>query len=378
MSPPDADAVEARIRAFRKPRRRTGGVWGTGLHLLSLAAFLATWGLLAVSAWLTPLPFPALVILTFLPHAAAALIALTFTAWLLTPDHPAAPWLLAAAVAWPLGHWGPVWAGQPAADQGDPVHVVSWNVRRLWGGEADGGDPFQCVVDAMRAWPQDVVFFQEVTQKDADRLAAALALTCAHAPYLGGDAGAEGVATCVGEGWALQEPTARPYRDGGSWHYLDATAARGSQRVHLLSVHLRPPHRVLHDPYNDFTDLSRKLADGGAIQGAQAAAIAARVGELSTPVILAGDFNSARDVPWHRPLRAQLQDAYEVGARGMAGTVRLFSRFPARIDFIYASPSLPVRTAAVHPSGCSDHHPVTAELRYLSTSGLPSPRRRVQ
>jgi endonuclease/exonuclease/phosphatase family metal-dependent hydrolase len=312
---------------------------------------------------LPDLPAYVILVLTVLPVVAAALTVWTFVLWTVLPDHPAAGWLFAASVLAPLAQWGPGWPDRGADPAPTDLHVMTWNVRRLWGGPNEGRTPLACVVEGIKAHQPDVLVLQEVTAADVAALSAELPLRCAHATYSAANAPDDaGLAVCEGGGWwpmVASEPVA--FAPDTDWRYLRATFARGDDRLIVLGVHLHP-YRILHDPSNLLNKAADRAPIVAAAQDAQIDALLAQWLSLADPTIIAGDFNSTRDTPFHARLRRWMTDAWERGATGFTGTVEILDLLPLRIDYIYASPRLPVVDAQVPTLGCSDHEPVIARL----------------
>jgi len=87
-----------------------------------------------------------------------------------------------------------------------------------------------------------------------------------------------------------------------------------------------------------------------------------RVERFKDPAVLAGDFNSTRDMSLHYLLRDRLVDTFDVEGSGIGATVRVGGWLPLRVDFIYSTPDIDVNTARVMAMDCSDHRPMVSEL----------------
>lgn len=205
---------------------------------------------------------------------------------------------------------------------------------------------------------------QEVTANDVAALDQRLGLDCVHGTYRRSDnAGASGIATCThGSTWTREGGVVRTYTADDDWRYVRARAVHPSGRaVDVVGVHLRP-YQLLDDPMGRVSEVATKLPRIAAAQDAEVDALLAALDPDGPPAIIAGDFNAAPDLPIHGRLRHRLVDAFERGATGYAGTIHLLGGLPLRIDYLYASPTLAVRSAEVLDSGCSDHRPVVADL----------------
>jgi endonuclease/exonuclease/phosphatase family metal-dependent hydrolase len=315
-------------------------------------------------------------VLTVLPAVAPALCALAFLLWTLIPDHRAAPWLLAATALAPVAWWGPSWPARGVPASPDDLVVMTWNAHRLWGGPADGGDATACLVSEVTASDPQIIVLEEVTPKDLERLTPRLGLDCVHSTYQrADDADSAGIAVCSRAGpWQLQRGRTLAYEDEADWRYVrgvferapaaspEAVGGGEVPRISVLGVHLHP-YRILHDQRHVLENAADRAPEVTRAQEAQTEALVARWRDIPEPTIIAGDFNSTRDTPFHSRLRRYLVDTWERGADGFGGTVDLLDVIPLRIDFIYASPRLPVVSARIPEVGCSDHKPVVARLR---------------
>jgi endonuclease/exonuclease/phosphatase (EEP) superfamily protein YafD len=252
---------------------------------------------------------------------------------------------------------------------------MSWNVRRLWGGEQDGGDPAGCVVQAIRKADPDVVDLLEVSAEDVAKLGTALDLDCAHTPYFrGGGPKTGGAAVCAKKGrWNLKKGSGQRFVDTDDWSYLFAELEREGAVINLLAVHLVPYRvterdlrRTMSDLWSGKAETALDLGDRSerAIrsQADQSAALVDRVSRLKDPTVIAGDFNSTRDTALHVALRKHLTDTYERAGGGFGGTIRVLGALPLRVDFIYSTPAIYVADSEIPACDCSDHRPVVTRL----------------
>jgi vancomycin resistance protein VanJ len=84
-------------------------------------------------------------------------------------------------------------------------------------------------------------------------------------------------------------------------------------------------------------------------------------GAAPPPLIIAGDFNTPPRGLVYRRMTGRFQDAFRAAGWGLGHT------YPAhlpllRIDYLFASPAIAVRTCAVRSVQGSDHRPVVAEV----------------
>lgn len=365
---------EPPARDPRKPKRRTGGRAGTALAvvlvLLMAAVFVVTWAGRVLFA--PPAPIAATVLV--LPYVYVALAVLAFVAWSVFPDRLEPPWVLVLTLLAAVVLWGPSWPARGEDVGGEAVEVMTWNLRRLWGGPEDGGDALECVARVVETEAPDVLTLLEVSRDDVDRLEERLGLQCVHTNYVTSEQTHRGgLAACTrGERWTLRGAGVR-YVDHRDWSYV-LSEVRGEDRVfNVLAVHLYPypisvrrlqagMRGLVRGTTSELTELSRDGQEVFKAQSDQAAALLERVRTFQDPTIVAGDFNSTRDAALHSALRRLLTDSWERGGFGMGATVRLLDLLPLRIDYVYASDDFAVVGSEVPEVGCSDHRPVVSRL----------------
>lgn len=347
------------------------GAASSVLYALAIGALLAVTVVGRVDA--AP-PAVLAAIVTFLPYQFAAGLVVGFALWTLTPDRRVPPVGLSLLALVGAGLWGPSWRSRASEEAGPGVRVMSWNLRRLWGGPEDHGDPAACVIDIVERESPEVLTLMEVSQDNVEALSARLGLDCVHHTYRDGQ-GPEngGLATCTrGTAWRLERGRGQRFVDSEDWYYVQAEV-RGPAVFNLLAVHLTPYDYAAKRLRTGVRELARgeaaTLAELGRSgrevfkgQSDQAAALLDRVGRFRDPAVLAGDFNSTRDAALHVALRRQLVDAWEHGGFGYGGTIAFADWLPLRIDYVYTTRDFAVREARVLPVGCSDHRPVVVDL----------------
>ena len=294
---------------------------------------------------------------TLLPYLWIGGMVWIFVLWSGFPDRRMLPVLLAGVTLLGVGLWGPSWAARSEQVAGEPLTLMSWNLRRLWGGTDDGGDPLACAICTIEAENPDVITLLEVSREDVDRLSEALGLRCVHTTYRQSSSPKKGgLASCVrGNRWKLDAGSGLRFVDHEDWYYVLGEVRQRDQVFNVLAVHLHP--YALH--MNDLADIS---SDVVRVQSDQSAALLARVASFRDPTLVAGDFNSTRDAALHASLREHLADTWERGGFGFGGTVRFLDWLPLRVDYVYASDDFAVVDAWVPDVGCSDHRPVVSRL----------------
>ena len=339
---------------------RTGGRVGAAATVFSVAMVVVLLGITAAGRADRAPPATLILLVTLLPYLYGLMTVGLFVLWTALPDRRLPPVLLTVVCVAALGLWGPSWASRPQAAEGESVSVMTWNLRRLWGGPDDKGDALKCAVEAIRAAGPDVLALQEVSLDDVEALKAGLGLECVHATYLsGGGSTKGGLAACVnGTNWELRGGSGQRFVDPTDWHYVFAEVARGERVFNWMNVHLHPYELAM----NDWLTVGREGGHVQAAQSDQTAALLERMGKLKDPTVVAGDFNSTRDAALHAGMRRHLTDSWERGGLGFGGTVHLAGMAPLRVDYVYTSNELAVSGAKVDRAGCSDHRPVVANL----------------
>lgn len=349
---------------------------GTALVAVTLALVAALWATTAVGRVVRAPPAGLTVAVTLLPYLYVGAGAWCFAVWCVLPDRRVLPASLAAVVLSAAALWAPGWPARTETAGGEPVRVMTWNVRRLWGGPESGDDPLRCVVEGIREAQPDLVTLLEVSRRDVDRLSAALDLDCVHTDYRGsGSEDAGGLASCARGDWEVLAGSPQRFTDADDWHYVFTEMGHDGHVLNLIAVHLHPYWPAISQ--DDVQSGVRGLAQGETeplrdvgrtgsqvvrAQGDQSVALLARVGRFHDPSVVSGDFNSTRDVALHAQLRQVLTDAWERGGRGFGATVRLGGWLPLRIDYVYVSEAFAVAGADVPAIDCSDHRPVVADL----------------
>lgn len=324
---------------------------------------------------------------TFLPYLYGVTALVGFVGWSLFPDRRAMPLAWAGLLVVGLIRWAPGMTAQPQEAPGQPLKILSWNVRRLWGGPADGGDAGGCVRGVIAAENPDVVTLLEVSRADIDLLARQLGMHCVHSNYFGGSlVTVGGLATCArGPTWTIGAGKPQKFQDDDDRYFVlsEIRAERG--RFNVLAVHLDPyfrtssrlknsMHGLLHGRPDELLDLADDAEAVARAQGRQSKAIVDRVDAFEDPTLLTGDFNSTRDSALHGRLRQGLVDTWEQAGQGFGSTTDWLSWIPLRVDYIYATPAFAVVDSRVLDAGCSDHRPVVADLVLRVPPGRPEPR----
>lgn len=142
--------------------------------------------------------------------------------------------------------------------------------------------------------------------------------------------------------------------------------------VHLQSIKLGNEEYVLEnlsaDSYKDSLfikgskQIARKLKNAFRLRSQQADLLHEHIAECEKPIILCGDLNDTpASYSYTKIRRAGLKDAFRQAGRGMGRTYR--GKFPSyRIDYIFASPEIVVKSFKTYSISLSDHNPVFSWL----------------
>jgi endonuclease/exonuclease/phosphatase (EEP) superfamily protein YafD len=225
------------------------------------------------------------------------------------------------------------------ADQPEDLlsfRVVTWNVA--------GGAPF----DELASLQPDIVFVQE----------------CGAGPALAGRWDGYTWVSTLDPATLCRFPVrALPTESIGPWMAPQLLLADlpADRRVLLVNVRLVLPAIVIAAASGDLPSLAEAHAERVA-QFTRLAALVERTArrENATSVILAGDFNTPGGARSLRAL-APLRDVWPEAGRGWGGTMT--AEMPlARIDQVWVSRNVAVRSARVAGRGRSDHRALVVDL----------------
>ncbi len=353
----------ARATSFVLPPPKRGGRLAGAVTWATAAALVVVWASAGWSAAGGDLVWPAVAAMSALPYLAVIGIGWTFLLWTLFPDRGLSPWLLGLATVAPLALWGPIWRQSPDDTSGVAVRLMTWNVRRLWGGPDDSGNARACLVREVLAANPDVLTLEELTAQDLDALTVDLGLSCAWDTYRARSTGPKrsGLAVCTRGAWRLDHGGAQPYVADDDWQRIDATVSRDDTTLRVVGVHLATLG-VLDEPVNRLDQAVGRMPKVFDAQAQQGRALQALATAERGPLVIAGDFNGTRDTPVHVGLRGVLRDAWDVAGDGYGGTVSLLGLLPLRVDHVYVSPKVGIGGIRVPVNGCSDHRPVVTDL----------------
>ncbi|MGV9770462.1 endonuclease/exonuclease/phosphatase family protein [Streptosporangium sp. NPDC003464] len=247
---------------------------------------------------------------------------------------------------------------RPAAPEHDAparhLRVATFNIHH--GRGPDGRLDLRRVADVIRGGQADVAGLQEVDRHYSERsefvdqatwLAAELGMDVAYGANLDLDPPAPGDPR---RQYGTAILSRFPIRDSGNTSLpgFPGSEQRGLLRATIV-VH-GVPVRICTTHLQD-DDAAERLEQARAVQ----ALIAGRQG----PVILTGDFNALPGTPEIRVLAPSLRDSWSQAGAGAGHT---YPATGSRIDYVFASPEVEVRSATVVAGDASDHLPVFVDV----------------
>jgi len=133
----------------------------------------------------------------------------------------------------------------------------------------------------------------------------------------------------------------------------------------LFSLHLASPREGLYNVVHDREEGADDLEAGSALRWVQSEQLAAKVREVSGPVLLVGDFNTPAESAIFRRYWDRYTDAFRSAGWGWGYTF-LGGKTTVRIDHILAGPEWRCQRCWVAGNVGSPHRPVLADLRLRS------------
>ncbi len=226
------------------------------------------------------------------------------------------------------------------------------------------GDPgLDEIVDIIEAERPDVVALQELPQE----LAEAVGHLGEEYPYQALHATPNPYRGCgVLSRFPILEDEAFPLVEGGHLYQRVLLDVYGRE-VHLLDVHLQPPH--LLGELRGGSRLFVPLGVSTEVQDQELARLLEELDRLEGTVVVAGDFNMTDQSTGYGKLTERLLDAHREAGWGFGNTfpdgqVRSIpTPFPLiRIDYVFHSPDMRALTAYVGDKGGPNHRFLVAEL----------------
>lgn len=142
--------------------------------------------------------------------------------------------------------------------------------------------------------------------------------------------------------------------------------------AHLASIKLnkhdyKAMQQINNNSYSENFDkellLIEKLRYGFERRALQADSIQKSIANSPYPVLVCGDFNDTPSSYAYHEIKGDLNDAYQIAGNGFGRTY--IGEFPSyRIDYILYSDELKALKYTTHPQVLSDHHPISAQLKW--------------
>lgn len=107
--------------------------------------------------------------------------------------------------------------------------------------------------------------------------------------------------------------------------------------------------------------LIRKINKASKVHQEQIKALRETIANSPYPVIVAGDMNAVPASYEYFTISRGLKDAFILGGQGLGSTFPGF-RLPLRLDYVFVSPEIKVKSYQIKKVDYSDHYPVITEL----------------
>jgi endonuclease/exonuclease/phosphatase (EEP) superfamily protein YafD len=150
-------------------------------------------------------------------------------------------------------------------------------------------------------------------------------------------------------------------RENGSVMRYELTTPAGV--VTLFSIHLASPREGLTKVVREPGQAPEDVEEGSQLRWQQSENLAREVGQVTGPVLLAGDFNTPPESAMFRRLWANCTDAFGSAGWGWGYTFQ-GGHTLVRIDHILAGPGWHCDRCWVGPNVGSPHRPVIADLTW--------------
>lgn len=139
--------------------------------------------------------------------------------------------------------------------------------------------------------------------------------------------------------------------------------------MHLQSIKISPDVNEISENIDGINQqksqlLFNRISNAFRQQQQQAEIIHQHKIKCEYPVLVCGDMNNSPFSFVYRNIKGDLQDCFEEAGKGFGQTYK-FKYYPARIDYIFADPSLKVKHFESFPEVIySDHFPVMTRLAF--------------
>lgn len=160
---------------------------------------------------------------------------------------------------------------------------------------------------------------------------------------------------------------------GNNIIYADIKKGKDTIRVyniHLQSIKISPDVNEISEHVdsinqNKSQQLFKRIRDAFKKQEQQAEILVKHKKECQYPVIICGDMNNSPFSYLYRSIKSDLNDCFEEAGNGFGQTYK-FKYYPARIDYIFASKKMQVKSFSTFTKfENSDHFPIMTRLSFL-------------
>lgn len=137
--------------------------------------------------------------------------------------------------------------------------------------------------------------------------------------------------------------------------------------IHLQSIKISPDVNEISENIDGINQeksqmVIKRIGKAFKKQQQQAEIIMNHKKECEYPIIICGDMNNSAFSYVYRSIKGKLNDSFEEAGSGFGPTYS-FKYYPARIDYIFADPTMKVKSFESFPEFInSDHYPVIARL----------------
>jgi endonuclease/exonuclease/phosphatase family metal-dependent hydrolase len=159
---------------------------------------------------------------------------------------------------------------------------------------------------------------------------------------------------------------------GNNIIYADIKKGKDTIRVyniHLQSIKISPDVNELSEHVDSLNQskseqLFTRIREAFKKQEQQADILVKHKNECRYPVIICGDMNNSAFSYVYRNIKSDLNDCFEEAGNGFGQTYK-FKYYPARIDYIFASKQMKVKSFKTFTKfDKSDHFPIMARLSF--------------
>jgi endonuclease/exonuclease/phosphatase family metal-dependent hydrolase len=160
---------------------------------------------------------------------------------------------------------------------------------------------------------------------------------------------------------------------GNNIIYADIKKGKDTIRVyniHLQSIKISPDVNEISEHVDSINQsksqqLFKRIREAFKKQEQQAEILVKHKNECSYPVIICGDMNNSPFSYLYRSIKSDLNDCFEEAGNGFGQTYK-FKYYPARIDYIFASKKMQVKSFSTFTKfENSDHFPIMTRLSFI-------------